>query len=184
MTRIVGISGSLRKDSLNTKLLKACAGLLPAGASLEIADLHGVPLYDGDLEASAFPPAVTRLKDHVASGDALLLVSPEYNHSMPGVLKNALDWMSRPSSDVPRVFRGRPVALIGASPGGFGTARGQAAWLPVLRALTLRPFFDHPPFYLSKAAEAFDAQGGLVDARMREQLASFLEGFVAFARRG
>ena len=183
MTRLVGISGSLRKGSLNTKLLHACVGLLPAGASLEIATLHDVPLYDGDVEAAAFPQPVTRLKDQIAGCDALLLVSPEYNHSMPGVLKNAIDWASRPPADIERVFMGRPVALIGASPGSFGTARGQAAWLPVLRAVQLRPFFELPPFYLAKAGDAFDDEGALKDPRSRDLLAAFLRGFVAFAAR-
>jgi NAD(P)H-dependent FMN reductase len=181
MTRLVGLSGSLRQGSLNTQLLRACVPLLPAGATLDIVTLQGIPLYDGDLEAAGFPVAVTRLKDRVAAADALLIASPEYNHSMPGVLKNAVDWLSRPPKDIDRVFKGRPVALIGASPGGFGTARGQAAWLPVLRAVQLRPFFELPPFYLSKAADAFDADGAFRDARTRDTLAAFLQGFVAFA---
>lgn len=183
MTRIVGVSGSLRKGSLNTRLLRACEALLPDGASLEVTTLDDIPLYDGDVEAAAFPPAVARLKDRVAAADALLLVSPEYNHSMPGVLKNAIDWMSRPAADIDRVFKGRPAALIGASPGAFGTARGQAAWLPVLRAVQLRPFFELPPFYLAKASDAFEADGGLKDPKSRELLATFLRGFVDFAGR-
>jgi NAD(P)H-dependent FMN reductase len=184
MMNILGVSGSLRRGSLNTRLLRVCVDLLPPGAELEIASLRDVPLYDGDVEAEGIPPAVTELKERVAAADALLLVSPEYNHSMPGVLKNAIDWMSRPAADIHRVFRGRPVALIGASPGGFGTARGQAAWLPVLRAVQLRPWFEAPPFYLSKADEAFDEQGALRDERTRGHLAAFLRGFVDFAAAG
>jgi chromate reductase len=184
MIRILGVSGSLRRGSLNTKLLRACEGLLPSGASLDAVTLQGIPLYDGDLEAAGIPAAVSELKERCAAADALLLVSPEYNHSIPGVLKNAIDWMSRPGSDIPRVFKGRPVAVIGASPGGFGTARGQAAWLPVLRAVQLRPFFEAPPFYLSKADEAFDEAGALRDERTREHLAAFLRGFVEFAAKG
>jgi NAD(P)H-dependent FMN reductase len=183
MTRIVGLAGSLRKGSLNAQLLRACIPLLPANARLEIADLHGIPLYDGDVEAAGIPADVTRVKDQIAGADALLIVSPEYNHSMPGVLKNAIDWLSRPAADIDRVFKGRPVAIIGASPGAFGTARGQAAWLPVLRAVQLRPFFELPPFYLAKAHQAFDAQGQLVDAKSRELLGAFLGGFVDFTGR-
>jgi NAD(P)H-dependent FMN reductase len=182
MTRLVGVSGSLRKGSFNTQLLRACQPLLPAGVSLEIVTLHEVPLYDGDVEARGIPPGVAKLKDLVAGADGLLIASPEYNHTMPGVLKNAIDWLSRPAEDIGRVFKGRPVALIGASPGGFGTARGQASWLPALRAVLLRPYFEHAPFYLSKAHQAFDEAGGFTDARTREQLAGFLAGFAAFVR--
>ena len=182
MTRIVGISGSLRQGSLNTQLLKACAGLLPGDVTLEIASLRDVPLYDGDVEAKGIPAGVAKLKDQVAACDGLLIVSPEYNHTMPGVLKNAIDWMSRPGSDIGRVFKGRPVALIGASPGQFGTARGQANWLPALRAVTLRPYFEASPFYLARADQAFDGDGALKDPKSRELLQSFLAGFVDFIR--
>ena len=183
MTQVLGISGSLRHGSFNTQLLHVCATLLPSGVQLEIADLHDIPLYDGDVEARGIPTAVTTLKERLAAADALLLVSPEYNHSMPGVLKNAIDWMSRPAADIDRVFKGKPVALIGASPGSFGTARGQAAWLPVLRAVQLRPFFELPPFYLAKAHQAFDPEGKLTDPKSRELLGAFLTGFVDFASR-
>jgi NAD(P)H-dependent FMN reductase len=176
------MSGSLRKGSFNTQLLRACQPLLPAGVSLEIATLHEIPLYDGDVEAQGIPPGVAKLKDLVAGADGLLISSPEYNHTMPGVLKNAIDWLSRPSEDIGRVFKGRPVALIGASPGSFGTARGQASWLPALRAVLLRPYFEHAPFYLAKADQAFDGEGGFKDPRTRELLGGFLDGFTRFVR--
>jgi chromate reductase, NAD(P)H dehydrogenase (quinone) len=183
-TRILGISGSLRQGSLNTRLLQACVGLLPDDVTLEIATLRDVPLYDGDVEAQGIPSGVVRLKDQIAGSDGLLIVSPEYNHTMPGVLKNAIDWCSRPPQDIGRVFKGRPVALIGASPGAFGTARGQHSWLAALRAVQLRPYFEHAPFYLERADHAFDDQGALQDAKKREHLQGFLAGFAHYVRQG
>src|SRR5258706_9079742 len=143
MARIIGISGSLRARSLNTALLRAAAGLTPVGTTIEIESIKGIPLYDGDLEASSgLPAAVVALKDRIAAADGLLLVTPEYNNSIPGVFKNAIDWLSRPDTDIARVFRGRPVAIMGASPGRFGTTLSQAVWLPVIRTLGMRPWFD------------------------------------------
>jgi len=182
MVTIVGLSGSLRKASYNTILLRNAASLLPEGARLEFADIHGVPLYDGDVEAAGVPSGVAALKAHVAGADALLIATPEYNHSTPGVLKNALDWMSRPPQEPP-VFTRRPIAIIGASPGPFGTARSQPVLLPVLRALQARVFSDAPPFYVSLASKAFDAEGHLIDAKQREHLTALLKAFVAFAAR-
>ena len=140
--KILGISGSLRKGSYNTALLKAAVGLMPEGVQLEAASIHGIPLYDGDLEAAqGSPPAVHALKDRILQAQGLLLVTPEYNNSLPGAFKNAIDWLSRPSADIPKVFGDRPVGVIGASPGGFGTILAQNAWLPVLRTLGTRPWF-------------------------------------------
>src|SRR4051812_8256433 len=122
MVRLIGISGSVRKGSFNSAVLRVAAELMPRDSELSIESIADVPLYNGDEEAaSGIPAAVARLKDAVAAADGLLLVSPEYNNSIPGVTKNAIDWMSRPPADVPRVFRGKPVAIAGASPGGFGT---------------------------------------------------------------
>ncbi|MEP7313864.1 MAG: NADPH-dependent FMN reductase [Pseudomonadota bacterium] len=179
--KIVGLSGSLRRGSLNTQLLRAAALLMPDAVTFEIADISGVPLYNGDVEAGhGIPPAVASLKDLVAGSDGLLIATPEYNQSIPGVLKNAIDWMTRPADDMARVFLKKPVAVIGASPGPFGTARSQTVLLPVLRALRVRAFFDAPPFYLSAAHKAFDAQDQLVDATQRDRLTDFLREFVAF----
>ncbi|KQT11575.1 NADPH-dependent FMN reductase [Ramlibacter sp. Leaf400] len=178
MTTLLGLSGSLRKGSFNTSLLRAAAGLMPAGATLEIATLHGIPLYDGDLEAGeGIPAAVQALKDRVVAADGLLLATPEYNNGMPGVLKNGIDWLSRPPADIGRVFGGRQVAVMGASPGGFGTILAQNAWLPVLRTLGTRPWFGGR-LMVARAGQAFNEQGELVDEKVKDQLRGFLQGFV------
>jgi NAD(P)H-dependent FMN reductase len=119
------------------------------------------------------------LKDRVAAADGLLLVTPEYNNSIPGVLKNAIDWLSRPDSDIPRVFGGKRVALIGASPGGFGTILSQNAWLPVLKTLGTE-LWSGKKLLVSRARTVFDETGNLTDAKVAEQLTAFLQGFVAF----
>lgn len=140
--RIVGLSGSLRSGSFNAHLLRAAARVAPAGMEIEVETIRGVPLYDGDVEAAeGLPARVTELKDKIAAADALFLVTPEYNNSIPGVFKNAIDWLTRPASDIPKVFGGKPVAFMGASPGGFGTILSQEAWLPVLRTLGTQPWF-------------------------------------------
>ncbi|MFA9438890.1 NADPH-dependent FMN reductase [Uliginosibacterium sp. sgz301328] len=179
MAHILGISGSLRAGSYNSALLRAAQGLMPAGSTLDIGTIRGIPLYDGDVEAAeGLPPAVVTLKEAIAAADALLIVTPEYNNSMPGVFKNAIDWLTRPSSDIARVFGGRPVAIIGASPGGFGTILSQNAWLPVLRTLGMEPWFGGR-LMVSRAGTVFDAQGALIDDKVRGQLEQFMAGFVA-----
>jgi len=181
MTTIVGISGSLRRDSFNSALLRAAATVMPDGAQLVIGSIRDVPLYDGDVEAQGIPPAVAVLKDAVAGADGLLLASPEYNNSIPGVLKNVIDWMSRPGSDIPRIFRGKPVAVMGVSPGGFGTMLAQDAWLSVLRVLGTQPWFGGR-LLVARAQNVFGPDGAIVDAAIKEQLQRFVHGFVAFAR--
>src|SRR5262247_2941007 len=180
---ILGIAGSLRQSSLNAALLRAAAAAAPAGCTVDIASIRGIPLYDGDVEdARGVPAVVEALKDRVAAADGLLLVTPEYNNSMPGVFKNAIDWLSRPPEDIPRVFGGRPVALIGATPGGMGTAHAQTAWLPVWRTLGMRPWFG-TLLYVSGAHTLFDASGTLLDEQIRERLRIYMAGFVAFVQR-
>jgi NAD(P)H-dependent FMN reductase len=119
-TTLVGLSGSLRRESFNTLLLRAAQRLCPDGTTLDVQSIESVPLYNFDVEqADGIPAAVTELKDAIAAADGLLIATPEYNNSIPGVLKNAIDWLSRPADDIPRVFGQRPVAIIGASPGGL-----------------------------------------------------------------
>ena len=183
MPTILGLSGSLRAGSFNTALLRTAAGLMPAGSSLELATLHGIPLYDGDAEArDGIPPAVQALKDRIVACDALLLATPEYNNGMPGVLKNGIDWLSRPNNDVARVFGNRPVAVMGASPGGFGTILAQNHWLPVLRTLGTRPWFGGR-LMVSRAGSVFNEAGEMVDEKMKAQLQQFLQGFITFLAR-
>jgi chromate reductase, NAD(P)H dehydrogenase (quinone) len=182
MTKLLGISGSLRRGSYNTALLRVAARLMPADATLEMASIRGIPLYDGDVEAQGIPPTVSQLKEAIIAADGVLLATPEYNNSLPGVFKNAIDWLSRPPADVKRVFGGRRIALIGASGGAFGTSLSQAAWLPVLRTLGTQPWFGGR-LLVPRAGNVFDEGGNLKDATIEEQLRQFLAGYVAFLRR-
>jgi NAD(P)H-dependent FMN reductase len=179
--RIVGIAGSLRRGSYNAALLRAAAELAPAGVEIAEGSIRGIPLYDGDLEAAeGLPATVVALKEAIVAADGLLLVTPEYNNGIPGPFKNAIDWLSRPASDVGRVFGGRPVGLIGASPGGFGTVMAQAAWQPVLRFLGADAWWGRR-LMVSRAGAAFE-DGRLASEEMRGQLAAYLEGFAAHVR--
>ena len=179
-TTIIGLSGSLRRESFNTRLLQAAAGLCPEGAALDVRTVEGIPLYNADLEAAdGIPDPVTVLKDAIAEADGLLIATPEYNNSMSGVLKNAMDWLSRPPGDIARVFRDRPLSIIGATPGGFGTVLAQNAWLPVVRTLGTR-FWTGGRLLVPGAAKLFDDNGTLVDEAMEKRLAAFMSDFVAF----
>jgi chromate reductase, NAD(P)H dehydrogenase (quinone) len=180
MPNIIGLSGSLRRASFNAMLLRAASELAPAGASVEIASIRGIPLYDGDVEAEeGIPTTVQDLKNRITAADGLLIVTPEYNNSIPGVLKNAIDWLSRPSEDIQKVFGGRPVAVIGTTPGQAGTSLAQAAWLPVLRTLGTAPWFGGR-MTVSNAEDLFDAEGRLIDEKTRTRLQGFVKGFAAF----
>lgn len=181
MVKLLGISGSLRRASYNSALLRAATRLMPPDATLEVASIRGIPLYDGDVEAQGIPAAVSELKAAVVAAAGVLLVTPEYNNSIPGVFKNAVDWLSRPNSDIRRVFGGRPFAVIGTSPGGFGTTLSQVAWLPVLRTLGTQ-FWSGGRLQVPRAATVFDESGNLKDAGIEEQLKQFLAGYVAFVR--
>ena len=183
MNTIVGLCGSLRRASYNMMLLREAQAAAPAGTTIEIASIREVPLYDGDLDGADGPPAAVReLKDRVAASDGVLIITPEYNHSIPGVLKNTIDWLSRPPADIARIFRGRPVAIAGATTGQGGTALAQDAWLPVVRTLGMLPWFEGR-LLVSGAAKVFDSSGALVDAPTREKIEKFVRGFCAFVER-
>jgi NAD(P)H-dependent FMN reductase len=179
MTRILGLSGSLRKASYNAGLLRAARTLHPD--HIEIGSIADLPLYNADVEAAGFPAAVEALKQRLARADGLLLVTPEYNNSLPGVTKNAIDWLSRPSGDIANVFRDKPVAIIGASPGGFGTILSQSAWLPVFRTLRAQ-LWTSGRLMVSGAKQVFDEESNLADPDIRKRLDEFIGGFIAFCK--
>lgn len=182
MTKILGISGSLRAQSFNTALLRAVQASAADGVQVEAATLHGVPLYDGDEEQNhGTPDAVRVLKERILASDGLLLVTPEYNNGVPGVFKNAIDWLSRPTPGFPDVFKNRPLAVIGASPGGFGTILSQNHWLPVLRALGVR-YWSGGRLMVSRASAVFAEDGTLQDNAIRSQIEDYLAGFSAFVK--
>jgi len=180
MATLIGVSGSLRSGSFNTALLNAAAAAMPDGSTLAIGTIRGIPLYDGDVEASdGIPAPVVALKEAIAAADGVLLVTPEYNNSIPGVFKNAIDWLSRPSADIARVFGDRPFALIGASQGGFGTILSQNAWLSVLRKLGAR-HWSGSTLMVSRATQVFDENGAIRDEAISRQLGDFLRGYAAW----
>jgi chromate reductase len=168
--RILGISGSLRRDSYNSMLLRAAAELLPEGAELEIYDgLKAVPPYDADDDGDFAPPAVQALREAVAEADAVLIATPEYNASVPGSLKNAFDWISRPHATNP--LRGKPAAVVGASTGMFGAVWAQAEARKVLQTIGARVVDRELP--VSEADERFP-DGRLDDPDLRELYAEIL----------
>jgi chromate reductase len=179
-TTIIGIAGSLRRASYNLMLLRAAGEAMPQGVSLDIASIREIPLYDADVETDhGIPAAVQQLKDRIAAADALLIATPEYNNAMPGVLKNAIDWLSRPPSDIPRVFRGLPLGFIGATPGMGGTLLSQASWLPVFRILGVLPYFEGR-IIVPGAGKVFDGEGRITDQATSTRVREYAETFAAF----
>lgn len=179
-TTLIGLSGSLRRDSLNTCLLHAAERVCPDGTTLDTLSIESVPLYNFDVEeADGIPAGVVALKDAISAADGLLIATPEYNNSVPGVLKNTIDWLSRPAADIARVFGNRPVAIIGATPGGFGTVLAQTAWLPIMKTLGVR-LWTGGRLLAPHATQLFDDAGRLNDAAMEKRLAAFMSGFVEF----
>ena len=178
--RILGLAGSLRRGSFNRSLLRAAVELAPAGMTIEPFDLIEVPLYNGDVEAAGDPPAVAALKAAIAAADGVLFVTPEYNHGVPAVTKNAVDCASRPPSSA--ALGGKAVGIIGASPGITGSARGQSQLRQAFE-FTNSYCMPQPEFLLFKAHEKIDAEGRLTDEPSRQFLARYLTAFEAWVRR-
>ena len=174
--KIIAISGALRKASTNTGLLRALSDVAPPGVEIELATLHGIPLYDGDVEtASGKPTSVAALDQKIRAADAVLIATPEYNFSIPGVLKNATDWLSRGGSP----FRGKKLGIIGAAAGPLGTGRSQYHLrqnLQAMEAITM----PKPEFFAGGNEDKFDADGNLTDENSRQHLTKWLEAFVGF----
>jgi chromate reductase len=177
--KILGIVGSLRTRSYNRFALQAAAETLPEGVTMEIADISQIPLYNQDLEAAGqIPEAVRRFKEQIAAADALLIATPEYNYSVPGVLKNALDWASRQGSPFP----GKPVAIMGAATGMLGTARAQYHLRQIFVSLDVRPV-GKPEVFINQAASKFDAEGRLTDEPTRQAITSLVNALIDWTRR-
>jgi chromate reductase len=177
--RILGIAGSLREGSYNRALLRTARELLPEGVELEEFDLRSLPLYDGDVEAAGDPEPVVALKEAIRGADALLFATPEYNRGVPGVLKNAIDWASRPPLASP--LTGKPVAIMGASTGRGGTARAQEqlrAALEYSRATVV----EQPEVLVPEAYMRFDERGEVVDEGIRAELAELLDTLIEVSR--
>lgn len=180
MPTILAIPGSLRAKSYCSMIASAVASAPPNGTRIDLGTIEGIPLYDGDAEAqSGVPWAVQRLKQQIVDAEGLLLITPEYNNSLPGVFKNAVDWLSRPPADVKRIFRGRPIGLIGATPGSGGAMMAQAAWLPVFRALGAS-VWSAGRLNISQVDKKLDPDGHVIDATLRTRLESYLREFAAF----
>src|SRR6516165_1259445 len=159
VVKVLGMCGSLRKSSFNRAALRAAAELLPDGMTLTVADIAAIPLYNEDVRQAGFPPPVQSLREAIAAADALLFATPEYNYSMPGVLKNAIDWASRPP-DQP--FAGKPVAIMGASAGMGGTMRAQYDLRRSCIFLDMHPL-NKPEVFIGVAHTKFDAEGAFTD---------------------
>ena len=177
---ILGIAGSLRALSYNRGLLRAAVELAPAGVRVEVADIGALPLFNEDLRAAGDPAPVVTLKDAARRADALLLACPEYNFSVSAPLKNAIDWLSRPALESP--IRHKPVAIMGASTGGFGTVRGQLALRQVL-LFTRCLVMIEPEVLVSHARDAFDASSNLTDAKARTEVQALVAALAEWTRR-
>lgn len=175
---ILGIAGSLRRESYNRAALRAAGKLLPEDATMENFDLEGIPAFNQDLEKTP-PQRVVEFKAAIRKADALLIVTPEYNYSIPGVLKNAIDWASRPYGD--NAWLGKPAAIMGASTGKFGSARAQYHLRQVLTALNVYTL-NLPEVMIGGAAEQFDAEGNLTNEMSKKLIRQLLEKLVAWTR--
>ena len=177
--RILGIAGSLRRESYNRAALHAATQLVPEGATIDIFELDGIPGFNQDDEQN--PPAkVTELKQQIRRADAILIVTPEYNYSIPGVLKNAIDWASRPYGD--SAWNGKPAAIMGASIGAIGTARAQYHLRQMFVFLNMYPI-NQPEVMIGNAQKRFDSQGKLTDDTTKEFIRQLLQSLVEWTRR-
>ncbi|MDB5429609.1 MAG: hypothetical protein JWP35_725 [Caulobacter sp.] len=178
--RILGFAGSLRKASYNRSLLAAAKALAPADMTVEIFDLIDVSLYNADVEAQGDPPAVAAFKAAIRAADGVLMVTPEYNHGVPAVTKNAVDWASRPPRDA--VLNAKPIGIIGASPGATGSARGQSQLRQAFE-FTNSYCMPQPEILVFRAHEKFDADGNLTDDATRTFLRKYMEALGVWVRR-
>jgi len=176
---ILGFSGSLRQGSYNTALLRAAQEMLPEGMTLEIFDVSPIPLYNADVQDRGFPEVIGRFKDRIAAADALLIATPEYNYSMSGVLKNAIDWVSRHPA---QPLSGKPAAIMGASMGMMGTSRAQYHLRQVCVFVNLL-VMPRPEVFVPQAHEKFDASGRLKDEDTRQHLRKLLEALADWTNR-
>jgi chromate reductase, NAD(P)H dehydrogenase (quinone) len=177
--RVLGIAGSLRRESYNRAALRAATQLVPEGATIDIFELDGIPGFNEDEEQN--PPAkVVELKQRIREADAILIVTPEYNYSVPGVLKNAIDWASRPYGD--SAWNGKPAAIMGASVGAIGTARAQYHLRQMMVFLNMFPI-NQPEVMIGNASERFDAEGNLTDDTTKDLTRQLLQSLVKWTRR-
>jgi chromate reductase len=179
LVRILGIAGSLRRQSYNRGALRAAQQLVPEGATLDVFDLDGIPGFNQDEEQNP-PDKVVELKRRIREADAILFVTPEYNYSIPGVLKNAIDWASRPYGE--SAWNGKPVAIMGASIGGIATARAQYHLRQIMVFLNMFPL-NQPEVMIGNATERFDADGNLTDETTRDYMRKLLQNLVEWTRR-
>jgi chromate reductase, NAD(P)H dehydrogenase (quinone) len=177
--RILGIAGSVRRESYNRAALRAATQLLPEGATIDIFEIDGLPGFSQDEEQN--PPAkVVELKKRIREADAILIVTPEYNYSVPGVLKNAIDWASRPYGD--SAWNGKPAAIMGASIGAIGTARAQYHLRQMMVFLNMFPI-NQPEVMIGNAQNRFDSQGNLTDDLTKDLIRQLLQNLIKWTRR-
>ncbi|HKY60002.1 MAG TPA: NAD(P)H-dependent oxidoreductase [Gemmatimonadota bacterium] len=174
---VAAFAGSLRAASYNRALLRAAVESVPSGMTIEILDISGIPLYDADVEEAGVPEPVAAFKRAIGAADGLLIATPEYNHGVAGITKNAVDWASRPPRGSP--LSGKPVGIMGASPGMTGTARGQSQLRQAFE-FTNSYCMPQPEILVARAGEKFDADGRLTDGPTREHLARYLAAFAAW----
>lgn len=179
VVNVLGFAGSLRRGSYNRALLEAARELAPPGMAITTFDLVAIPLYNGDVEAEGDPEGVARFKQAIRAADGVLMATPEYNHGVPGVMKNAIDWASRPPRGA--ALGRKPVGLIGASPGITGSARGQSQLRQAFE-FTDSYCMPQPEVLVFRADEKFDAEGRLTDERTRQALARYLVAFEQWVR--